>query len=268
MAVEEHRIELDNAPVFYRSAPFDGVPVLYLHGAPTSSADFAEFLERAGGLAPDLPGFGNSVKAGHLSYTIDSHADFIEQLLDALGIETVKLLAHDWGAGGGLIFAQRHPERIERLVLIDALPLLSGFTWPRLGAALRTNGIGQVIMGLVPSGRFKRILREAAVSPDAWSDARLGQVWEQFDHGTQRAILRMIRDASPERLERAGADLSEVWAPALVVWGEADPWLPVGFAHRYAGALPRAELRIVPGAGHWPWLAHPELVSEIADFLT
>ena len=103
-------------------------------------------------------------------------------------------------------------------------------------------------MGLVPSGRFKRILRDAAVSPEAWSDARLEQVWEQFDHGTQRALLRIIRDAAPERLERAGADLSEIWAPALVVWGEADPWLPVGFAHRYAGALPRAQLRIVPGS--------------------
>ncbi len=253
--------------MFYRSAPIDGVPVLYLHGAPTSSEDFTEFLEHTGGIAPDLPGFGNTVKAGHLQYTIDAHADFIVKLLDVLEIEAVRLVAHDWGAGGGLIFAQRHPERIERLVLIDALPLLSGFRWPRLGAALRCNGIGEVIMGLVPSLQFKRVLRAAAVSPEAWSDARLRQVWKQFDQGTQRAVLRIIRDADPERLQRAGADLSEIWAPALVVWGEADPWLPVGFAHRYASTLPRAQLRIVPGAGHWPWLTHPELISEITDFL-
>ena len=43
----------------------------------------------------------------------------------------MKLVAHDWGAALALMFAQRHPDRVERLVLFNALPLLDGFSWPR-----------------------------------------------------------------------------------------------------------------------------------------
>ena len=50
---------------------------LYLHGIPTSSDDFVPFLERTGGVAPDLIGFGRSGKGGHLDYSIDGHADFV-----------------------------------------------------------------------------------------------------------------------------------------------------------------------------------------------
>jgi pimeloyl-ACP methyl ester carboxylesterase len=56
--VDEHTINLDESPVFYRSAEAPDVPVLYLHGIPTSSDDWIEFLARTGGIAPDLIGFG------------------------------------------------------------------------------------------------------------------------------------------------------------------------------------------------------------------
>ncbi|MDX6660967.1 MAG: hypothetical protein QOJ55_1789, partial [Solirubrobacteraceae bacterium] len=60
--VQEHLEDIDGQPIFWRSAPGDGAPVVYLHGVPTSSDDWVSFLERTGGLAPDLPGFGRSSK--------------------------------------------------------------------------------------------------------------------------------------------------------------------------------------------------------------
>src|ERR1039457_5724439 len=82
------------------------------------------FLERSGGLAVDLPGFGRSGKPGYLKYTIDEYARFIERFLDFVEVERVRLVMHDWGAVG-LAFAQAHPERVERLVVLKAAPLLS-----------------------------------------------------------------------------------------------------------------------------------------------
>jgi pimeloyl-ACP methyl ester carboxylesterase len=267
VGVHQHRIELGGAPVFYASAPAGEVPPVYLHGVPTSSDDFATLLARTGGIAPDLPGFGRSVKAGHLDYTIDAHADFVESLLAELGIDRLALVAHGWGAGGGLVFAQRHPERVQRLVLIDALPLLPGFHWGRLGRALRRPGLGEAVMGCTLRSLFNRHLRSGSTTAEAWAPERLAAAWEQFDQGTQRAVLRMIRDMDPARLARAGAGLGELEAPALVLWGARDPWLPAVYAERYAARLPNAELRLAPGAGHWPWLDEPALVDAIADFL-
>ena len=128
--VSENTGEIDELPVFWRSAPADGTPALYLHGVPTNSDDWLPFLALGGGLAPDLPGFGRSGKPGNFDFTIEGYADFLEAYLDLVGVERVRLVVHDWGVVG-LAFAQRHPERVERLVVVNAVPLLPGYEWHR-----------------------------------------------------------------------------------------------------------------------------------------
>jgi pimeloyl-ACP methyl ester carboxylesterase len=265
--VDEHTIDLAGAPVFYRRAGAPEVPVLYLHGLPTSSDDWIPFLERTGGLAPDLIGFGRSSKGGHLDYSIQGHADFLERFLAALGVTRVGVVAHDWGAGGGLVLAQRQPELIERLVLIDPLPLLEGFHWGRTARLLRRPLLGELLMGATTRWVLARTLRSAAVSPGAWSQDRLRSVWEQFDQGTQRAVLRLHRAADERRLAQAGAGLSALDVPALVMWGERDPWFEPRFADAYGAVLPRSTVQRVPDAGHWPWLDRPELIDRVVEFL-
>jgi pimeloyl-ACP methyl ester carboxylesterase len=265
--VDEHTVTLDHAPVFYRSGSSPRTPVLYLHGAPTSCDDWTPFLERTGGVAPDLPGFGRSGKAGHLDYSPEGHADFIERFLHDLGIDHVRLVAHDWGAAGGLVFAQRHPQRVRRLVLCDALPLLEGFRFSGLPHVWRRKVIGELVMGSINKWLLSRWLRAGSVHADAWPDGRVASVWEQFDQGTQRAILRLHRWADEARLVAAGADLHALDAPALVIWGESDPWLPAELANRYGSRLPHARVERIADAGHWPWLDQPTVVERIVSFL-
>jgi pimeloyl-ACP methyl ester carboxylesterase len=195
------------------------------------------------------------------------HADFLDRFLAELGVDRVSLVAHDWGAAGGLVFAQRRPERIERLVLIDAVPLLSDFHWHRLARVWRTPALGELAMGSTMRGLLARGLRRGSSHPEAWTRARVATVWEQFDQGTQRAMLRLHRDADPSRLAAAGLGLEEIEAPALILWGERDPWFAPELARRYAERLPDAEVEVVEDAGHWPWLDQPEVVERVAAFL-
>jgi len=265
--VDEHTITLDQAPVFYRQASCTGTPALYLHGIPTSSDDWTAFLERTGGIAPDLPGFGRTSKAGNLDYSIEGHAEFVERLLSELGVARVQLVMHDWGAGGGLVFAQRHPGRIERLVLCNALPLLDGFRWHGIGRNLRRVGVGEALMGSVPRWLFARLLRSGCVRPDAWSDAAITAIWGYYDQGTQRALLRLHRASDEAHLAAAGARLSALGMPALVIWGERDPWLDAKFADAYGARLAHAQVQRITDAGHWPWLDDPSVVERVAAFL-
>jgi pimeloyl-ACP methyl ester carboxylesterase len=267
MSVDEHTIEVAGEPVFYREAPSAGVTPLYLHSAPTSSDDWLAFLEQTGGVAPDLPGFGRSGKGGHLEYALPAYADFLEAFLDALDIGDLALVGHGWGAAIGLVFAQRHPERIEQMTIIDAVPLFEGFRSPLLVRRWRRVGLGELVMGSVNRWLLARTLRAGAATPGAWPYERIDKVWEQFDQGTQRTLLRLHRSIDGPGLAAAGADLDQLYAPALVVWGEQDPWVPVSFAHAYADRLPRAELEIVPGAGHWPWLDQPSVIDRICTFV-
>jgi pimeloyl-ACP methyl ester carboxylesterase len=266
--VDEDTIEVAGAPVFYRSAPSSAdAPPLYLHGLPTSSDDWTGLLERSGGVAPDLIGFGRSGKAGNLDYTLGGLAEFLERLLGILGISRVRLAAHDWGAGAGLVFAQRYPERVERLVLCDPLPLTGGFHWHRVARLLRSPGIGELLMGSVPRWLLARMLRGAS-SATAFSDERVRSIWNQFDQGTQRAVLRLHRATGEQELAAAGGSLERLAVPALVVWGEEDPWFPAPLADAFAERLPRASVHRVAGAGHWPWLEQPAVADQIVEFLS
>lgn len=267
VGVDEQTIEVAGAPVFYRHAPATGPTVVYLHSVPTSSDDWVAFLERSGGIAPDLLGFGRSGKGGHLVYTLPAYVDFLETLLQMLDVESMVLVGHGWGAAIGLMFAQRHVERIERLVIIDAVPLLAGFQWPRLARRWRLPVVGELLMGSVNQWLLARLLRAGTVTPEAWSQERIAAVWEQFDQGTQRAILRLHRSIDPAGLAAAGAGLPDLSAPALVIWGDRDPWLSSSLADAYAQRLPHAQLEHVAQAGHWPWLDQPDVVQRVTAFV-
>ena len=266
VAVAEHTIELAGTPVFYRRAPDAATTVLYLHSAPTSSDDWLPFLERSGGLAPDLLGFGRSGKGGNLVYTLPAYARFLESVLRAAGVERVTVVGHGWGAAIGLAFAQRHPEQIERLVILDAVPLLDDFRWPKLIRGLQRPAVGELAMGSVNRRLLARALRAGTVNPEAWTDERVELVWEQFDQGTQRAILRLHRSVDAAGLAAAGDQLGALRRPALVVWGEQDPWLAPSLGQAYTRRLPQAELELVTGAGHWPWLDQPWVIERVTDF--
>jgi pimeloyl-ACP methyl ester carboxylesterase len=242
-------------------------PILYLHGVPNFARMWAPFLERTGGIAPDLPGFGESGKSGGFDYSIAGYGDFLEQFVDHLGLERFALVVHDWGSVG-LELAQRRPEAVERLVLIDAVPFLPGYRWHRTARIWRTPLAGELFMGSSTRWASKRWLRfEKALAPDQ-VDAFVNETWEHFDQGTQRAILRLYRSAPPDVLERAGDRLGDVQAPALVMWGEDDHFLPPRLAHEYAAALGGgARVEIVPGAIHWLWRERPAVIDTVAGFL-
>jgi pimeloyl-ACP methyl ester carboxylesterase len=262
--VDEHTAEIDGQPVFWRSAEAEGAPPLYVHGVPTSSDDWIPFLERTGGLAPDLPGFGRSGKGGHLEYSAAAIAAFVERFLALVDVERVKLVVHDWGAAA-LAFAQAHPERIERLVVMNAVPLLPDYRWHRVARLWRVPVVGELAMGLTSHRTLERALRPAFAGPvpEGFADA----VLRHFDQGTQRAILRLYRSAPERQLAEIGRELSRIPAPALVVWGALDPYIPVRFADAYAARLPGARVEHVADAGHWPWLDRPDVIERLATFL-
>src|SRR5918999_307884 len=143
--VERRQAEIDGTLVSWLEAP--GPPVLYVHGVPDSAELWTPFLERTGGIAVDLPGFGQSGKPASWPYSLAGYAAFLPAFLDHLGLERVRLVAHDWGA-----VALTLGHRIDRLVAIDVLPLLPGHRWHWVARAWRTPVVGELAWAS-PTGR-------------------------------------------------------------------------------------------------------------------
>jgi len=264
----EQTFEIDAQPVFLRRAGDDEVPILYLHGIPTSSFDWLSPLALGGGIAVDLPGYGRSGKRGDLDYSLAGHVRFLGRLLDELDLDRVRLCMHDWGAAVGLAWASEQPDRVARLVAINAIPLLPGFTWRGPARLVRMPLVGPLAVGAATKRILRHVSRRASAGNRPLPELFVADVAANFDLGTERATLQLLRSASPQLLAQAGAKLGAISAPALVLWGAQESYIPQRFGAGYAATLGDATLEVVPEAGHWPWIDRPELATRIVEHLS
>jgi pimeloyl-ACP methyl ester carboxylesterase len=257
--VRERTEELDEIPIHWWEG--EGPPILYLHGVPNAGVLWRDFLARSGGVAVDLPGFGQSAKRADWEYSLEGYGRFVERFVDHLGWDRCRLVMHDWGAVG-LVFAQAQPERVERLALLNVVPFLAGFHWHGVARVWRTTAVGELLMGSV-SRRTLRLTRRFTGLPAVLDE----QVIAHFDQGTQRAILKLYRSAPEDLLAAAGRRLGAVTAPGLVMWGDLDPYIPSRFGDGYAAALGDASVEHLPDAGHWAWIDRPDVVARVSDWI-
>ena len=160
---------------------------------------------------------------------------------------STRLVVHDWGVVA-LIAAQEEPQRVRRLVIVNAVPLLPGYRWHRTARIWRTRGLGELVQPALDqatsstAGCASRAATGAGTTPPSST-----MIWQHLDRGTEAAILRLYRSADPDRLAAAGERLGSLSScPALVVWGLRDRYLPARFGAAYAAAPARG------GAGRAP----------------
>jgi pimeloyl-ACP methyl ester carboxylesterase len=267
--VESSELSVDGVRVFYRRVRGEGTPTVYCHGNPNHGGDWLPFLGRGGpAIALDLPGWGRSERPdpARFDYSMYGLAAFLERFLEQLEIERRKLVVHDWGSLA-LIGAQRRPELLERLVLIDAVPLLPGYRWHWVAQLWRRRGLGELANATTNRSGMAMLLRLARGDRSPMPRAFVDSIWDHWDAGTRHAVLELYRHADPQRLAVAGRDLGRLTCPALVLWGERDVYLPARFARSYAAALPNATVELLPGVGHWPWIDRPDCVDRVLEFL-
>jgi pimeloyl-ACP methyl ester carboxylesterase len=231
--------------------------------------DLAAFLERTGGIAPDLPGFGRTAKPKEFDYSLPGYADFLERFIEERALERFSLVVHDIGAITGLVFAQRIPERIERVVIANHAPLLRGYRWHRFARIWRAPVLGELFMAGTTGFSFKRSLRPSNVR--GLPDDFIARAWVDFDRRTRGAVLRLYRSMPEELMAREGRNLGRISGPGLVVWSTEDPYVEAELAEfgpAYADALGgHAEIEVYDNAGHWLWLDRPEMIERVVSFL-
>jgi pimeloyl-ACP methyl ester carboxylesterase len=268
--IEVSRPRLGGIRTCLRRTAGEGTPTVLVHGNPTSSADWMPFLRALDGpaVAFDLPAFGRAERPPpeRFNATMGAYADYVDAALADLGIGELNLVVHDWGVVG-LIAAQRWPERVRRLVVCGAVPLLPGYRWHWVARIWRRPPYGELLNRAVSRPAIALLLRLARPRLRPMPAQVVDTIWEDWDRGTADAVLRLYRSADPEALAQAGAGLGRIGCPSLILWGRSDPYIGVEMARAYAARLPSAELAVLDGAGHWPWIDRPEAVGMVRSFL-
>jgi pimeloyl-ACP methyl ester carboxylesterase len=233
-----------------------GAPIVWLHDTPgnrwTPGHDALSEVFKV--IAPSLPGVEDSTTLDG----IDSAEDIVFWLLDLLDellVERPVLLGCGLGGWMAAEFAVRYPERLGRLVLVDAYGLQVAGALAADEFAL-TPPMLRPLLFASPEGDLA-----TETLPDSESPERL--------EGTLHARVAAARLAWQFPYDRKlRGRLGRAMLPALVIWGEQDRLVSVAHGRAYAEGLPDARLVIVPGAGHYPYLEQPAAFAEaVAAFL-
>ncbi len=230
----------------------DGPPILLVHGFGASTQDYEDFVlaplaQSRRAIAVDLYGFGWSERSDDFAYGFALWAEQLAGTLDALGIERASVAGHSMGGAVAAVFAARHPERVDRLVLADALyPQEPGET-PLVFRLLRTPGLGELALALV-----------ADASPPGFSPAyrERTRAWYRI-RGTRRASLRYIRE--PNKWSELSAAYPAIAVPTLILHGTADAFVAYAAMERAAPAIRDARVVSIPGGGHFLLRDTPEV---------
>jgi pimeloyl-ACP methyl ester carboxylesterase len=217
----------------------------------------------------DLPGFGLSDHSTSDDYTPEHAIELIEQLRRHLHLERFHLAGSSLGGFFAWYYAAHHPERVEKLVLLD--PIGYPQKLPPLVALLSLPGMGELAGHLTPRFLLERQLQEAYGDPTRID----GEVRERYRHLIARSKNRraMIKTFRRLRAYKDDFELSKyiqrVRAPTLLMWGERDRWVPIGLLSAWRRDLPSAKVVTYPEAGHFPMEELPEQTArDVHAFLS
>ncbi len=239
--------------------------VVFVHGNPGSSSDWAGILEQVApfsrALAADLPGFGKADKPADFDYTVEGYARHLGLLIASQGIQRVHLVLHDFGGPWGLQWATDHPDQVASITLLN-IGLMPGYRWHYLARIWRTPILGELFMAMTNRPGLQLALRHG--NPRGLPPAYFDEMYANYDAGTRRAILKLYRNTSDlgALADRGIAVLAPRHLPALVVWGACDPYVPVKFAEVQRQFFAVERVVRLEDSGHWPMIDNPTAVAE------
>ena len=279
--VAYRKVEVDGLSIFYREAGRKDAPtILLLHGLPSSSRMFEPLFARLSNryhlVAPDYPGFGHSdwPDPRKFAYTFDHIASVTEHFTEALGLSKYTLYMQDYGGPVGFRLALAHPERVEALIVQDAVAHDTGLGPPwktrrefwanreANDAALRKNLLSLETTRSRHVGNDPNVERH---DPDLWTDefAFLNQPGQADIQTDLFYDYRTNVTAYPTWQ----AWLRKTQPRLLVIWGKYEVSFDPSEPEAYRRDVPKAEVHIVDG-GHFALdTAADEIAALVAGFV-
>lgn len=275
MANIRHRsVRLGDVEVFYREAGDPDAPaLLLLHGFPTSSHQFVRLMHRLAGrwrlIAPDLPGFGQTVTPEGFSFTFDRLGEVLGDFVDALELRRYALYVFDFGAPAGLRLAIARPSEVTALITQNGNAYVEGLgpAMPDFAALTDETEARRGFAEILGLEQIRWQYTEGARDPEAIDPSSYLLDRYFLDRpGRPEAMQDLLWDYrnNPPVYPKFQAWLREAQPPVLAVWGRNDQFfLPAG-AEAFRNDVPQAEVHLFD-TGHFALEEDVEPISDLID---
>ena len=269
-----HFVHVDGASVHYQEFGDASKPTLLLiHGYTASVYVWhasAPLLAENGFhvVAIDLLGFGYSAKPASFDYSITSQARMVSRFMNRIGIGRATVVGNSYGGAVAATLALDYPERVEKLVLVDAVCNDEVKNHPLLKLAA-VPGIGEMVTPfIVDSKRFLRRRMHntlAAANHHLIDNDRVDSVIRPLRAAdAHRSLLMTSRNWHADRIEQ---DANLIKQPTLIIWGEEDTVIPIKNGYKLNDEILNSRFVVLRDCGHVPPEEKPEIFATlVADF--
>jgi len=277
--IQEAYLQVQGLRTHYYHAGENGSSILLLHGGGSDTASLSWRLaiptlassHRV--YAPNLPGYGQTDRPD-IAYTNDYYVQFVCDFMEAAGLERAALVGISMGGGISIGMTLEYPERVDRLVLVDSYGLQRKAPMHLLSAlTVKTPGLIPLTWKWLSSSRgmMKASLKSLIQRPQSLTGELIDELWEEarrprsgdafYSYQKSEVQWGGTRTCFMDRLD-------QIEVPTLIIHGEKDSLVPLECSREAARRIPNAELKILPGCGHWPQRDHPEEFNRVlAAFL-
>jgi triacylglycerol lipase len=238
-----------------------GSAVILIHGLGADSHHWAANIDALSKdfrvIALDQIGYGQSDKP-LMRYTVENFSDYLHGFLLALKIPKASLVGNSLGGWVALDFTLRHPQRVEKLVLVDAAGL-------RPTAALKMPEGGRKRLTLLNTRWFFDLM----AANKEWATTDLGP--NAFERHVQNGDSYTVASSLAEMLtgrEFEDKKLGKVRVPTLIIWGREDMLIPLAMGEELHKGIAGSQMMVMDGTGHIPMVGKPAEFNEaVSKFL-
>ncbi len=269
----DHFVTVDGVNYHYTEYPGSGQDIFLLHGFASSTYTWEKVapILQANGYhvwALDMKGFGWSDKPEDADYSPQQLMEEVNAWMEKVGLSKVVFAGNSLGGAIAWNMALTHPDKVQKLVLIDAAGFMHDMPLPvRLAGLPGASAVARVFLGRwVIEDTLKQVYFNPHLITPEQIDAYYNRLRTENALGALTAVGQSVSTLS---LQEYALRIPEIKADTLIIWGRDDTWIPQEDGFKFKEAIPNATLKVIPFCGHIPQEEKPEETAQlIMDFLS
>jgi pimeloyl-ACP methyl ester carboxylesterase len=255
-------IEIDGMQVHYRDEG-KGFPIVLLHGTASSLHTWddwsKELLKTNRVIRMDLPAFGLTGPNKTADYSIKAYTSFLNDLLTKLHVEKFYLAGNSLGGNIAWNYAAEHPDKVEKLVLLDASGLPTNKPQPAIFKMAKTPFLNSLFLYVTPKFFIKKNMEEVYADGSKITDELVTRYHKMaLRVGNRQAFIDRAKTDFKLGSKANYNKLKRINTSTLLIWGAQDNWIPLDNGKRMDSILPNSKLVVLENSGHVPMEENPQ----------